>query len=301
MTRKRNDIEVEDVTGTSQYDGMQVLKDAHSLPGHYIRTRESLTLVKPHFDTFNVTYDSSDNPVEVTYFAGTKAHVSTIGFIADSNGDKAGGYVLLTSGRGQLRYALYMTVDGVGNPPNLEGVANVEIPLVLNDSANVIAAAYDMAIKNIGGFSVSRSNAVVEVTTNELGITNNTLEVGTGFIVSNEAGENTEVAKVNLNYSSSGNPIWQSNELKGYRYNIYTGQFEPSTTTSSSSNKINIYDTSDPDFIYIGTAAPSSATTDAAWMIQRFDLRDDVIEALYANGSVKEELVWNDRGTYNYE
>lgn len=258
-----NNVNVEDPEAFSQYDPDQVLKDVHSLPGHYLRTKESLTLVKPYFDTFSVTYDSSDNPVEVTYFAGTKPHVTEIGFVADSNGDKAGGYVLLTSGRGKLRYALYMTIDGVGDPPNLEGVTNVEVPLMLNDSASLIAVAYNMIINNLEGFSVSRSNAVIKVTTDDLGITNNTLEVGTGFVINNEAGENVEVAKVNLNYSDSGNPIWQSQELKGYKYNIYTGQFVISNGSFSKVNDkkaLNVLNAGEVIWDEIATSFPDTVT-----------------------------------------
>jgi hypothetical protein len=236
MARKRNDIEVEDVTGTSQYDGMQVLKDAHSLPGHYIRTKESLTLVKANYDTFDVTYNSSDNPTQITYFAGTKPHVTTIGFTGDSNGDKASGYVLLSSGRNKVKYALYMTVDNIGTPPSLEGVINIEVPLLLNDSANIVAAAYDNAISSIGSFSVSRSNAVLEISTKELGISNNTSEVGTGFIIQNTSGEQQEVEKVTLTYGSNNDPIWQGQELKGHRYNVYKGMFEKIGAITKDSN-----------------------------------------------------------------
>jgi hypothetical protein len=227
MARKRNDIEVEDVTGTSQYDGMQVLKDAHSLPGHYIRTRESLTLVQSYFDAFTVTYNSNGKPEEVCYFAGTKPHLTTIGVVGDTNFSLAGTYIIISSGRKASRYAPYFVVDGIGNPPNITGVTNIPVNIQENDDARIVAFALQGAIESINNaFKVTRSNAVLEVTTTKLGITNNTIDGGTGFVISNEAGSREEVEKIKLTYSSDGNPIWQSQELKNYRYNVYTGRFE---------------------------------------------------------------------------
>lgn len=233
MTKKRNDIEVEDVTSTSQYDGLQVLKDAHSLPGHYIRTKESLTLVKPHFDTISVVYDTDNNPTEVSYLVGTKPHTTSIGFTDDVSGDKENGYVLLSSGRNEKKYALYITIDGSGTPPSLEGVTNIEIPLSINDPASIITSAYELAINNIGEFKVNRKNNVLDITTLQLGVADNTTEVGTGFIISNDLGEEQEVEKVLLTYSSNGHPIWQGQELINYDYNIYTGRFERTTAAET--------------------------------------------------------------------
>jgi hypothetical protein len=227
MVRRRNDIEVEDVTSTSQYDGLQVLKDAHSLPGHYIRTRESLTLVKPYFDSFSATYDSNNNPLEVCYFAGTKSHITSIGFIDDVNSSLAGDYFIISSGRKEARYAVYYVVDGVGTDPNLSGVTSIRVDIQENDLAPIIAVATQIALNAVyNAFTIRRINSVLEIETKKLGETNNTLDIGTGFTISNDIGENQVVEKVNLEYSSEGNPIWQSEELFNYRYNVYTGRFE---------------------------------------------------------------------------
>lgn len=226
MAKKRNDIEVEDVTGTSQYDGLQVLKDAHSLPGHYIRTRESLTLVKSYFDSFTVQYEAN-NPVEVCYFAGTKAHLTTIGIVGDVNSSLASTYFIITSGRKEVRYAVYFKVNGVGTAPSVAGTTNVEVNINENDPAAVVALAVELALANLGNvFKIIRENAVLSVTTVKLGVTNNTLDVGTGFTISNTVGESEQVEKVYLTYSSDGNPIFQGEELVDYKYNIYTGRFE---------------------------------------------------------------------------
>jgi hypothetical protein len=224
---KRNDIEVEDVTGTSQYDGMQVLKDAHSLPGHYIRTKESLTVVQPYFDTFNVEYDANNNPTEICYFAGTSAHLTTIGVVDDVNASLRDTYFIISTGRKEARYAIYYVVDGIGTAPSIAGVTSLPVNIQINDPASIVAFATEQVLLTISnGFKVKRTQAVLEASTVRLGVTNNTIDGGTGFIISNTAGTNEQVEKVNLTYSSSGHPIWQSQELVNYRYNVYTGRFE---------------------------------------------------------------------------
>ena len=226
MARRRNDIEVEDVTSTSQYDGLQVLKDAHSLPGHYIRTRESLTLVKPYYDSFIVEYDGN-NPVNVEYYVGTKSHLTTIGVVGDVSQSLAGTYFIVSGGRKETRYAVYYTVDGNGTAPSLPGVINVEVPISEDDPASIVAYGTELVLNNLGDvFTIRRANAVLEVETQKLGVTNNTIDVGTGFTITNNIGTNELVETVNLTYSSSGFPIWQSQELRDYKYNVYTGRFE---------------------------------------------------------------------------
>lgn len=264
MTRKKNDIEVENVTGTSQYDGMQVLKDAHSLPGHYIRTKESLTLVQSYFDSFTVTYNSNNQPEEVCYFAGTKPHLTTIGVIGDTNFSLAGSYIIISSGRKESRYAPYFVVDGIGNPPNITGVINLPVNIQENDDARIVAFALQSVLESINSaFKVVRSNAVLEVTTTKLGVTNNTIDGGTSFVINNQAGDREEVERIKLTYSSEGNPIWQSQELKDYTYNIYNGKFVMSNGSFSKVNgkkTLNVLNANEVIWDEIATTFPDTVT-----------------------------------------
>lgn len=245
---KRNDIDVEDVTSTSQYDGMQVLKDAHSLPGHYIRTKESLTLVQSYFDDFTVTYNANGKPEEACYFAGTKPHLTTIGVLGDTNFSLAGTYIIISSGRKEARYAPYFVVDGVGNPPSITGVINIPVAIQENDDSRIVAFALEAVLKSINNeFKVVRRQSVLEVTTSKLGVTNNTIDGGTSFLIQNEAGTREEVGKVKLTYSAEGNPIWQSQELIGYVYNIYTGRFEQKKPVVNPDGSLNIVEKKDYD------------------------------------------------------
>lgn len=221
----RNDINVEDVAGTSQYDGLQVLKDTHSLPGHYIRTRESLAVVTTYFDSFEIQYNGN-LPEIVDYYAGTKAHLTTIAVTGDSFGSLAGNYFIISSGRKEAKYVLFYTVDGYGSAPNIANTIELEVAISENDPASVVAYATQIILQNTKAFEITRTQAVLEIKTKKLGITNSTIDGGTGFTIQNDAGARELVDTVRLTYSLEGFPIWQSQELKDYKYNIYTARFE---------------------------------------------------------------------------
>ena len=224
---EKKPILVEDVKGLSQYDGQQVLKDVHSIPGHYLRTKDAFSLVTSHFDSFSVEYDSNNNPVFIQYLVGITPHLTTIGVLGDTNSSLAGTGFIITSARKEKRYAIYYTVSGQGTPPSIEGVTNIEVPLEINDNAQIVALATNIALESIGEFNVNVFNSVLEIETKELGETNNTILIGgSSFLVQNSAGQVEAVEEVNLSYSDSGFPIWQGQELKGHRYNIYTAKFE---------------------------------------------------------------------------
>lgn len=217
---------VEDVKGTSQYDGQQVLKDVHSLPGHYLRTRDAFAVVTSYFDSFNVDYNTDGNPSVIQYYVGISAHLTTIGVLSDENSSLAGTGFILSSGRKEKRYAVYYTVGGVGTPPSLEGVVNLEVPLEPNDTAQIIALATKAALDSTGDFTTTRSNSVLEIEACKLGVTNNTIGINTNFLIQNLAGSDKKVDNVCLTYSQEGHPIWQGQELKNHRYNVYTAKFE---------------------------------------------------------------------------
>lgn len=258
---------VDDLDKLSQYDGQQVLKDVHSLPGKYLRTRDSFSLVKSHFDSFKVEYDSNNNPVVIQYLVGITPHLTTIGFISDVNSSLAGTGFIISTARMEKRYAIYYTVSGQGQAPSIAGVENIEVPLEINDTGSIVALATKMAIDSIGSFKSNVSNTVLEIKTDKLGETNNTILLPSSpFLVQNESGEFEEVEEVNITYSDSGFPIWQGQELKGHKYNIYTAKFETAVGSEASytdvegTNALNVVNAEDVIWDQIVTSYPDTVT-----------------------------------------
>jgi hypothetical protein len=56
------------------------------------------------------------------------------------------------------------------------------------------------------------------------------------------------------------------------------------------------------NLIYFGLAVPGSSPASAVWQIRKLDYSGagNVIDVLFANGSLLFNSVWNDRATYPY-
>lgn len=295
LVKNENKTLVEDVKGTSQYDGQQVLKDVHSLPGHYLRTRDAFSVVTSYFDSFEVTYDNNNNPSLIQYFVGISPHLTTIGTVGDVNSSLSGTGFIISDGKKEKRYAIYYTVSGNGEAPNLEGVLNIEVPLELNDGAQIVALATKAALDSTGKFTTNRLNSVLEIEACDLGVTNNTINFGSNFIIQNTSGIRNNVDDVCITYSQEGHPIWQGQELKNHRYNIYTAKFDvdnnirseagaiDSTTTYEDKNSLNVIDADTVIWDEIVTSYPS--------------LNTELYTYNYENNTVQTVLVTYDNGS----
>ena len=53
---------------------------------------------------------------------------------------------------------------------------------------------------------------------------------------------------------------------------------------------------------YIGSAAPSSATSEDVWKITKiiYDANENITEILFAEGTKHFDKIWDDRASYNY-
>jgi hypothetical protein len=63
---------------------------------------------------------------------------------------------------------------------------------------------------------------------------------------------------------------------------------------------ITLVDTSSSTYIYIGSALPSSLSSESKWRIQRVDLTTSEIKILYANESQDFTNVWDNRVGLTY-
>jgi hypothetical protein len=278
---------VEDVEGTSQYDGQQVLKDVHSLPGHYLRTKDAFSLVTAHFDSFQVTYDSNNNPTFISYLVGITPHLTTIGLSGDVNGSLQDTGFIISSSKKEKRFAIYYTVSGQGSAPSMDGVTNIEVPLELDDSGQIVALATKLALEKTCEFDIKTFNSVLEIKTKELGITNNTILLpNSSFLIQNTSGEVEKVEEVNISYSDSGYPIWQGQELKEHKYNIYTAKFETLVadyTDVYGKKSLNVVNSDEVVWDEIVTSFPDTTSELYTYRFEQNTVQTVLVT--YANGS----------------
>lgn len=73
-----------------------------------------------------------------------------------------------------------------------------------------------------------------------------------------------------------------------------------SVNANANQETITLVDTSSTTYIYIGSALPSSLSSESKWRIQRVDLTTSEIKILYANESQDFTSVWDNRVGLTY-
>lgn len=226
--KKENNINVEDICRGSQYDGMQVLRDVHDLPGHSMRTRDALSVVPQYYTHFNAVYNLDNQPTEVTYYAGTLSEISSVGVKPATTLNNK--YFFLFEGRSSKSYYIWFNVDGLGTDPAIASSTGIQVNLVNTDPAIVVAMAIESVLNGTSYCNIwktIRKNAVLEITAKKLGETTNTADGNTTFVFStDQEGTQQEVSKLVIDYTTSGDPIFEGQALKDYVFDIYSGKFE---------------------------------------------------------------------------
>ncbi len=244
MSKKNNNV-IEDISSLSQLGGDAVLRDSHSFPGHYVRTRESLTVVKDFYDSFEINYDVNNLPIQVSYYVGTAAHVTTLACKDDVAGSLNDTYFFLYASQSNARFYIWYNVDGTGTDPLIANSTGIEVPISVGDPKGIVANATQL-ILNMSTYSpyfnITRSSSILTIANLNNGPISDTVDVSTGFIINNEEGAKELVQKVDLTYNGA-NPIFNGQELKGYVYNAYTSRFELTSKTvisDSDGNELDI-------------------------------------------------------------
>lgn len=62
-----------------------------------------------------------------------------------------------------------------------------------------------------------------------------------------------------------------------------------------------LFDTSDPNNIYLGQSATRVATSQPAFQIARVHINGTDIQIRYAEGSYEFDKIWDDRAGYTYQ
>jgi hypothetical protein len=228
-TKKNNNLVEVNIACPSQLDMGGVIKDVHDFPGHSLRTRDAMSVVPVHYTHFDATYNLNGQPTKVIYYAGTVNEISQVATKpANILNDK---YFFLFAGRSNKSFYIWFNVDSLGTDPAVVNSTGIEIPLNSADPAIVVAMAIELTLNNNPLYNdkwrVSRKNAVVTIKALKSGETTDTLDGDTTFVFSTlQQGEQCEVARVDIDYSNSGDPIYEGQILKGHSFNIFTGKFD---------------------------------------------------------------------------
>jgi hypothetical protein len=106
----------------------------------------------------------------------------------------------------------------------------IEVPIQENDGPGVVAYALEYVLNNVYSslFAATRKGDIVEITTRQLGIVEDSADFNTGFVIDNTPGDQRLVKTLELEYQGV-DPVYLGQTLKNYYYNIFKGVFEKNT------------------------------------------------------------------------
>ena len=213
----------------SQLDPGGVLKNVHDYDGQAFRVRDTVAAVQDYFTHYRVTYNVDDQPTQITYYLGTQPHITQVGTISDVAGSLNSRYFFLYEPVSDQQYYVWYNVSSGGVDPAIPNSIGIEVPISTNDDSTIVALATELAINaDVNGsrfFDARRINGSVKITTKRAGLTTDSIDGNTGFLIANTPGEEEIVEVVDISYNGD-NPIWEGQELIGYKYNVFTGKFE---------------------------------------------------------------------------
>lgn len=271
----------------SQYDSGLIVKEVHDFYGQYLRVRDTGSLNSQHFTHFSASYDVNNNPTQVSYFRGTESHITNIGCIADISGSLNNKYFTLRACPSNALYHVWFNVSGAGVAPVVANSIAIEIQINQNDPAIVVATAIRLTINTLFSsvFKATQAGATVEIRTVGLGVCTNSADINTGFVIANTQGAQVTTDTVNITYSGT-DPIYNGQVLKNYKYNIWTGAFEPATSSNI---------TVTGAVINSGTSDGTTGGTQYVFVNSEFkqilDAGDRIDQFVYADAGTKNERV----------
>ena len=211
----------------SQLDFGGVLRNSHDFEGQNLRVRDTVSAVQDYFTHYRASYNTENLPTTITYFLGTQPHKTNVGVLGDSSGSLNNQYFIIYDATSDDQYYVWYNVSGGGTDPALVNATGIEVPIQTNDDSTIVAYATELAISSSASriFDARRKGNTVLITTKKFGETSDSINGTTAFLISNTSGEEKLIEEVKITYNDN-NPIYEGQELVGYKYNIFTGKFE---------------------------------------------------------------------------
>lgn len=230
-----------DNSPSSHYNPEVIAKEVHDYYGKSIRTVDARSIIASYYTHFRAVYNVQQQPTEVTYYRGTKAHRTEIQTVSAAGLD--GKYFLLYSAPDNKKFAVWYNIDNGSTAPVVVDAENIEINIRAGDTASVVALATQLVLSNLYSdrFIASRIGTTVNVITVGLGLIDDTTDVDTGFTFTNTSGSQETVSSIEIDYLVN-DPIYQGEVLKDYSFDIYNGKFVKNASLSFTNDSISIAD-----------------------------------------------------------
>lgn len=226
----------------SQYDATTIAKETHDFWGQNIRVADSRSIADKYYTHLRASYNGDNFPTEVIYYRGLTQHLTQVGCVADVSNSLVGKYFSIYSAPDQKQYFVWYRVSGVGAAPIVPNAIEVMVDIQTNDSAAIVALATQLTLSAAlaDKFVAIQNQSVVSIQAFSSGETTNSTANTSGFTIQNTAGTQVVTNTITIEYSGSGHPIYQGQELKNMDFNVYTGKFERNNDVTVDNMEVNV-------------------------------------------------------------
>lgn len=238
----------------SQYDGMETLRSVHQDENQAFRTTSGNTSVPPLYSRVELTYDLQGSVENAKFYKGTLSENRRIKVTADSSGSLNNTYFDLYDTDDTARYIIWFNVNGSGTDPAIADTTSIEIPLITDESAEMVAIALNIALSKLSCFKVTILGNQITINNLKEGTATSTTDFGTGFeITADQVGTEKLIKSIDLN-SIPGSK---------YIYNEQEKRFEVISTGGTIDPEGSLIVTEAPDTVGIFTVLSVTNTASA--------------------------------------
>lgn len=197
----------------SHYNGDGALKHSHDEDARAIRTTS--TGLPFGATRFEAVVDSNGNYTTITYYADNIAEETKIVYNADVSQSLNSTHFIFYSGRDKTKYYIWYSVDGNGVDPVVASATGIQVNIVEDDSAPVVALATRNAMITASiPFTIDLKTSIMTLTANSKGVTTDSTAETSGFNVTTMTqGETLLRATVELEYNTNCDVIAYSQDI----------------------------------------------------------------------------------------
>jgi hypothetical protein len=166
----------------SQLDPGGAIKSAHDDVSQSLRIVNGITSVPSSYSRVELTYNSSGSVTKAVFYEGTLAQKTEIVVEADVAGSLNGTYITVYAENNEATYHIWFNVSNTGVDPAPANSVGIEVPIETNDSAEMVAFAIELVMRQLADFNVVKQGTNQIVIENcKKGAADLTTDSGTGF------------------------------------------------------------------------------------------------------------------------
>jgi hypothetical protein len=212
---KNNEILRLDKKEQSQLDLGGVLRSAHDDRSQSLRVVNGITSVPSSYSRVDITYNVSNSVTRAVFYEGTLSKIVLVETVADVASSLNNTYFQLYSENDESLYHVWFNVDAAGTDPAPTGSIGIEVPLSVNDSAEFVAIAIEIVLRNVEEFCITRAKNCLLIENVRKGKASDPVNSGTGFTLStHQEGAERVIKSIDIPYDGKSKYLYNAQDRR---------------------------------------------------------------------------------------